>query len=144
VAPDDPESCAATEGSLPASDLSDSDSELDGYDQLAPSSPDPLPGSSPTWTYPPPVPLPPLDADAEHTDTPHTPYRRVITYAARDRHRIEHERAHGPAVQVEPRRSSRLQGLASNAAVCADPDRGIFTAAQLRSDGYAIIPWMSE
>jgi hypothetical protein len=138
VSPYDPESCTAIQGSLPDSDVSDSDSESDGYDQLAPSSPDPLPGSSPTRTYAPSAPLPPLNADTEHMDTPHTPYRRVVTYAARDRRHIKQD------VQVERRRSSRLQALALNAAFCADPDRGVFTPTQLRSDGYAIIPWMNE
>jgi hypothetical protein len=133
--PNDPESCTAINGSLSDSELSELDSESDDYDQLAPSSPDPLTGTSPI----PDSPLPAPNAEAERMDTPHTPYCRLITYTARDRHRNAR-----PAVQVERRHSSRLEIKALNAAFCADPDRGIFTTAQLRSDGCAIIPWINE
>jgi hypothetical protein len=124
------------------SDLSDLESESDGSDQLAPSSPnlpsspDPLPGSSPAQTRD-------STPAAEHLSSPHTPYRRIVTYAARDRRRFEQDSTRNE-IQVTPRRSSRLQAAAAPLAFSADPERGIFTTEQLRSDGCAVYPWITE
>jgi hypothetical protein len=120
------------------SELSDTDleSESDGSDQLAPSSPDPLPGTSPASTRE-------STPAAEHLSSPHTPYRRIITYATRDRHRFAQGNTQSE-VQVTPRRSSRLQAAAEPPAFSADPDHGIFTTEQLRSDGCGIYPWINE
>ncbi|KAJ7817504.1 hypothetical protein B0H14DRAFT_3474595 [Mycena olivaceomarginata] len=131
VTPD--ESCAAILGSVSDSDLTDVsdlsnlESESDRLDQLAPSSlnlpssPDPLPGSSPAQSRD-------STPGAEHLSSLHTPYRRIITYAARDRRRLEQNSAQSEGAQsevhVELRRSSRLQAAAAPTAFSADPDHG--------------------
>lgn len=118
------------------SDLFASDSEDSDTDQLAPSSPDPLPNSSPASTR--------ASTPDEQLGSPHTPYRRIITYTARDKNRVERERAQLAAVAPPPvplRRSMRLQPAVP---FQPDPARGIFTIPQLRTDGNAIHPWINE
>ncbi|KAJ7893072.1 hypothetical protein B0H14DRAFT_3427565 [Mycena olivaceomarginata] len=73
-----------------------------------------------------------------------TPYRRIITYTARDKNRVERERAQLAAVAPPPvplRRSMRLQPAVP---FQPDPARGIFTIPQLRTDGNAIHPWIND